>query len=176
MSHASKMYSCRIPMPAIKLETIINAPADRVFDLARSIDLHIESMSASSERAVDGVVSGLIEAGQTVTWEAVHFGIRQRLTSKITICDRPRHLQDVMVSGAFAGFVHDHFLEEHCGIATMRDVFDYTSPLGFLGHVADLLFLERYMTGLLEERNLRIKQVAESDDWRKFLKDQPASE
>src|SRR4249919_1374307 len=106
-------------MPTIKLETIINAPADRVFDLARSIDLHIESMSSSRERAVDGVVSGLIRADQTVTWEAVHFGIRQRLTSKITVCDRPRHLQDVMVSGAFAGFVHDHFLEEQDGTTTM---------------------------------------------------------
>ena len=27
-------------MPIIKIETIIDAPVDRVFDLARSIDLH----------------------------------------------------------------------------------------------------------------------------------------
>ena len=27
-------------MPIIKLETIINAPVERVFDLVRSIDLH----------------------------------------------------------------------------------------------------------------------------------------
>jgi len=163
-------------MPAIKLETTVNAPAERVFDLARSIDLHIESMSGSRERAVGGVTSGLIEAGQTVTWEAVHFGFRQRLTSKITICDRPRHLQDVMASGAFTGFVHDHFLEQQGSRTVMRDVFNYTSPYGLLGRLADTLFLERYMTGLLEERNRRIKEVAESAEWRRFLKDRPASE
>src|SRR5882762_9835170 len=96
-------------MPVIELETEIEAPVERVFDLARSIDLHAESMSGSRERAIGGVMSGLIEVGETVTWEAVHFGMTQRLTSKITVCDRPRHLQDIMVSGAFSRFTHDHF-------------------------------------------------------------------
>jgi ligand-binding SRPBCC domain-containing protein len=129
-----------------------------------------------SEASTSKLTRGLIELGQTVTWEAVHFGIRQQLTSRITVCDRPRHFQDVMVSGAFAGFVHDHFLEEHGNTTTMRDVFDYTSPYGALGKIADALFLERYMTNLLEERNRRIKQVAESEEWRKFIETQPASE
>ena len=30
----------KFQMPKIKIETIIDAPIDRVFDLARSIDLH----------------------------------------------------------------------------------------------------------------------------------------
>jgi len=99
-------------MPLIQLETKIRAPIERVFDLARSIDLHRISMENSQERAVDGRTSGLIELGETVTWEAVHFGVRQRLTSKITVFDRPRHIQNVMVDGAFAGFTPDHFLSE----------------------------------------------------------------
>jgi len=57
----------------------------------------------------------------------------------------------------------------------MRDVFVYRSPLSFLGQIADILFLERYMTRLLEERNQRIKRTAESEEWRKFLKDRPLS-
>ncbi len=116
-----------------------------------------------------GLTSGLIDLGQTVTWEAVHFGIRQRLTSKITICDRPTHLQDIMVKGAFAHFTHDHYLS---GIDTgtlMKDRFDFSSPLWPLGTIADVLFLTRYMTGLLEKRNEVIKQTAESGDWRQFL-------
>ena len=127
-------------------------------------------MENSSERAIDGVTSGLIELGETVTWEAVHFGIRQRLTSKITVCDRPRHLQDVMVSGAFAGFTHDHFLSETEDGTLMKDDFDYRSPLGPLGIVADVVFLEAYMTKLLEERNAVIKRFAESDEWKQILR------
>jgi ligand-binding SRPBCC domain-containing protein len=164
-------------MPVIALETLIHAPIEHVFDLARSIDLHAETMSSNRERAVEGVTKGLIRLDETVTWEAVHFGIRQRLTSKITICDRPSHLQDIMVSGAFARFTHDHyFLETESG-TLMKDVFDYLSPLGFIGRMADELFLERYMTRLLAERNRLIKLTAESDDWRRFIPDEePSSE
>lgn len=156
-------------MPVINLETNIAAPIERVFDLARSIDLHQRSMDHTQERAVGGVTNGLIGLGQTVTWEAVHFGIKQRLTSKITVCERPTHLQDIMVDGAFKGFTHDHYLSKTETGTLMKDVFDFTSPCGFLGVMADLLFLEKYMTGLLKKRNEVIKQAAESEDWRKFL-------
>ena len=156
-------------MPIIDLETEINAPIERVFDLDRSIDLHQRSMDHTQERAVDGIKSGLIGLGQTVTWEAVHFGVKQRLTSKITICDRPTHLQDVMVKGAFAYFTHDHYLSEIDAGTLMKDRFDFSSPFWPLGTIADVLFLARYMTGLLEKRNEVIKQAAENDDWRQFL-------
>lgn len=156
-------------MPIIRLETLIEAPIERVFDLARSIDLHAETMGKSRERAVGGVTSGLINLGETVTWEAVHFGIRQHLTSKITVCERPSHLQDVMVSGAFASFTHDHHFIETGEGTMMNDTFDYKAPLGFLGKIADALFLKRYITGLLNERNRQIKLAAETDDWRRFI-------
>lgn len=156
-------------MPVINLETKIEAPIERVFDLARSIDLHQRSMDHTNERAVGGVTTGLIGLGEAVTWEAVHFGIKQRLTSKITVCERPTHLQDIMVGGAFKGFTHDHYLSKTGTGTLMKDVFDFTSPLGLLGSVVDFLFLEKYMTGLLKQRNEVIKQAAESEDWRKFL-------
>ena len=156
-------------MPKITLKTMIDAPIERVFDLARSIDLHRESLKNTDERAVAGKTSGLIELGETVTWEATHFGIRQNLTSKITKLERPFLFSDAMVSGAFARFDHDHFFETVDEKTLMRDVFDYDSPLGFLGQIADFLFLESYMKNLLSERNLAIKQVAESEEWRKFF-------
>lgn len=163
-------------MPVITLETLIEAPRIRVFDLARSIDLHLKSMSMSRERAVSGVTAGLIELGETVTWEAVHFGVRQRLTSRITICDRPVRLQDVMINGAFAGFTHDHYFFEQGTGTLMKDVFDYASPLGAIGRLADVLFLKKYMTNLLTERNQTIRSVAENDEWRNFIPDGPLIE
>jgi hypothetical protein len=51
----------------------------------------------------------------------------------------------------------------------MRDVFDFRSPLGILGHMADRLFLTRYMRSLLQTRNSTIKAVAESDQWQRYL-------
>jgi len=156
-------------MPLIEIELEIDAPIERVFDLARCIDLHVETMSRTNEKAIGGVTKGLINLGETVTWQATHFGIRQRLTSKITKYNRPFHFQDAMLKGAFKRFTHDHFFEQKDEKVLMRDRFDYVSPLWILGKIADALFLENYMRKLLTARNRLIKRIAESEDWRKFL-------
>ena len=44
----------------------------------------------------------------------------------------------------------------------MLDTFDYTSPLGPLGRLADILFLRQYMSRLLRRRNAYLKSEAES--------------
>jgi ligand-binding SRPBCC domain-containing protein len=156
-------------MPIIKIEFRVNAPLERVFDLARCIDLHEATMMKQGEKAIAGVTKGLIKLGETVTWEATHFSVKQNLTSKITQYERPRHFRDSMVEGVFKRFDHDHFFE-HSGAQTlMKDIFDYDSPLGFLGNIADILFLESYMREILTERNRLIKEIAEGDEWRKFL-------
>jgi hypothetical protein len=62
-------------MPKIELFTEINAPIEKVLDLARSIDLHMESTKKTGEMAIAGKTSGLIGFGETVTWRALHFGI-----------------------------------------------------------------------------------------------------
>ena len=161
-------------MPIIELETEINAPVERVFDLARSIDLHKDSMFSYDEKPVAGRMSGLIEMNETVTWEATHFGIRQRLTSKITAFERPKYFRDSMVKGAFERFDHDHFFEETNGKTLLKDVFDFDSPLGILGNIADFLFVESHLREMLETRNALIKRIAESDEWRKFLDEVPS--
>ncbi len=157
-------------MPQIEITTSIAAPIELVFDLARSIDAHRHSQTNHEEKAIGGRTSGLISLGETVTWEAVHFGIRQRLTAKIVEMDRPTHFRDTMVAGAFKRFDHDHFFSVGSdGRTMMRDVFDYSSPLGPVGRVADALFLKRYMTNLLDERNQALKQLAESGAHIQFI-------
>ena len=149
-------------MPVIVLRTRVAAPPSRCFDLARDVELHQRSTAASRERAVGGVTSGLLGAGDEVTWEATHFGVRQRLSSRITEFDPPNRFVDVMVRGAFRRFRHEHQFPAVEGGTEIVDIFDYTSPLGPLGSLADHLFLRRYMTRLLRERNAFLKREAES--------------
>lgn len=150
-------------MPIIRIDMQIHAPRELVFDLARNIDIHMESTSHTQERAIAGVTSGFIELGESVTWEAVHFGIKQRLTAKITEFDYPHYFVDEMVKGAFRRFRHTHEFEQAGEVTLMRDTFDYTSPLGWIGRMADKLFLETYMHDLLLKRNLFIKNTAEAN-------------
>lgn len=156
-------------MPMIELATAIRAPIDRVFDLARSIDAHQDSTGGTEERAVAGVTRGLIGMDDEVTWEAWHFGVRQRLTVRVTAFDRPKHFQDVMVSGAFKSMVHDHEFAEGPTGTVMRDRFEFESPLGILGRIADWLFLASYMRRFLVRRNAALKQLAESTEGSRYL-------
>jgi ligand-binding SRPBCC domain-containing protein len=149
-------------VPIIVLRTRVAAPPSRCFDLARDVNLHERSTAASRERAVAGVTSGLLGPGDEVTWEATHFGVRQRLTSRITAFDPPHRFVDEMVRGAFARFRHEHQFVAVEGGTEIVDTFDYTSPLGPLGRLADRLFLVRYMTRLLRERNAYLTRAAES--------------
>ncbi len=157
-------------MPRIAVITEVRAPIAIVFDLSRSIDAHQATQTSHHERAVAGRITGLIERDEDVTWEATHFGVRQKLTSRIVQMNRPCYFRDSLVRGAFKRFDHDHFFESTPQDGTrMRDVFDYTSPLGLLGVIADALFLRAYMRRLLEERNEIIKRIAESGDYAKYL-------
>jgi ligand-binding SRPBCC domain-containing protein len=148
-------------MPTIELITIIDAPIEKCFDLARSIDLHMESTKQTGEQAIAGRTSGLIELSETVTWRAKHFGIWQKLTSKITEFDRPNFFADEMVEGAFKSFRHEHYFLSRHGETLMKDIFIFESPGWILGRLFNRLILTRYMTKLLIQRNKVIKAAAE---------------
>jgi ligand-binding SRPBCC domain-containing protein len=145
-------------MAAIRIVTTIAAPIERCFDLARDIDLHTHSLADTGERAVAGRTSGLIGLGESVTWEARHLGIRQRLTAEVTAFERPVYFRDVMTAGAFKSFEHDHRFEVRDGETVMIDEVVFRSPLGW---VVDRLFMTGYMRRLLESRCLAIKHEAE---------------
>lgn len=157
-------------MPKIELRTEIKSTLEICFDLARSIDLHKISTSKTNEEAIAGRTSGLINLGETVTWKATHFGIRQKLTAQITAFDRPNYFRDEQIAGIFKLMVHQHKFEQHEGHVIMTDIFDFESPLGILGRMFNTIILTRYMTKFLVERNKIIKQYAESEKWKEVLK------
>lgn len=148
-------------MPVIIHITYIKAPVEVCFNLARSVEAHMQTTSQTKERAVDGVITGLLEKGDCVTWEATHFGVKQRLTAKIIEMVKPNFFIDVQVNGAFQSFTHTHeFTEIHYG-TMMKDTFAYQAPFGIIGRVADKLFLEKYMQGFIESRSNELKHLAE---------------
>jgi ligand-binding SRPBCC domain-containing protein len=156
-------------MPLLKIETLIQAPIQRCFDLSRSIDLHQTSMEQTNEKAIAGRTSGLIQLGEQVTWQAKHFGLTQKLSVQITAFDAPHFFADEMVKGAFKSFRHEHHFKASSSGTLMTDLFDFEAPLGFLGQFANLLFLTKYMTQLLQKRNKTIQKTAESDRWKEVL-------
>jgi ligand-binding SRPBCC domain-containing protein len=151
-------------MARIVLATSIAAPIERVFDAARDIDLHMTSMAHTRERAIAGRTSGLIQFGETVTWRARHLGLWWSLTSRITAMDPPTQFVDEQASGPFASFRHEHRFEAIAEGTRMTDDWTHVPPLGWLGRIADRLFLKRMLLELLRQRAVAIRMAAERAD------------
>ena len=154
-------------MPTIEIKTRIEADLKTCFDLSRNIDFHQKSLEYSKEKAIAGKTSGLIELDEWVTWEAIHFGIKQRLTSKITKLESPNYFVDEMVSGAFKSFKHEHIFKKSYDhkfdvyYTLMIDKFHFESPFGIIGRLINFLFLKSYMKKLLISRNSMLRKKAE---------------
>lgn len=156
-------------MPYIHLTTFIAAPAERVFDLSRSIDLHKTSMQKYGEVPVQGTTFGLMNLNETVTWKAKHLFKERFLKIKLSFFKRPYLFIDEQVEGDFKSLKHEHYFKEIQNGTLMIDQFRYEIGRGKMGTLLNNIYLVKYMERLLNERNRLIKEVAETGQWKKFL-------
>ncbi len=133
-----------------------------VFDLSRSVDLHMESTAHTNETAIAGVKKGMMELDDWVTWRAKHLGVYWKLTSLITEYEYGSYFVDEMVNGPFSKLVHRHRFSEVDGYTIMVDELEVKSPFGPLGMLVDTVFMKRYMHRFLLLRNRCIREKAES--------------
>jgi hypothetical protein len=159
-------------MMRLEETTVIDAPIQRCFDLARSVEAHLFANVHSGEQAlaIGGTTSGLIGLAQKVTWRAKHFGVWHNLTSETTAFEPPAYFQVTMVQGIFRSMRADHLFRTLPSSATeMKDIFSIAARFPLLGPLAETLFLRRYMLALIRERSVVIKEIAESSEWQEFL-------
>ncbi|HVT11562.1 MAG TPA: SRPBCC family protein [Fimbriimonadaceae bacterium] len=148
-------------MPRIEVATLILAPPEVCFDLARDIRVHEQTTQGTGERVVSAPESGMLAMGDEVTFEAKHLGVRQRLTSKIVAYDRPREFTDEMQRGAFKSLRHIHRFEAEDGGTRMIDILEFQSPGWIFGAIFDALFLAGYMRRFLVRRGEELRVIAE---------------
>ncbi len=152
-------------------QVIINAPKERCFDLARSVNVHTLTARTISGKAVAGRVFGLSALGDWTTWSARFFGLRFRLTTEISEFDTPNSFSDTLRSGLFTHFGHVYTFEDIGGGQTrFTDTFSFQSPLGLLGALVDRVVLRGRMKAVDEARAGDIKRLAESEEWKKYLR------
>lgn len=159
-------------MSVIRLRTLIQAPVERCFDVARNIDLHVQSTTGTDEEAIPagGRTSGLLGPGEWVTWRARHFGLTQLMTMRMAEFDPPFRFVDEMVRGPFHRIRHTHEFRRADGATLMEDLFEYEPPLGPLGVLVDFLVLRRHMCRLLTHRADFLRIAAESQSGGEDLK------
>ena len=151
-------------------ETVIFTPAERCFDLARSVDFHVVSASIIHGQATTGRVAGLSGLGDQTTWAARFFGLRFSITTEITDFERPYHFADAQCAGLFTHFGHIYTFQPIGPCQTlMTDQFSFQSSFGIVGASFDTAVLQRRMQAVLDFRARALKSALESEEWRVYL-------
>jgi ligand-binding SRPBCC domain-containing protein len=156
-------------MAIFTIKTFIKNNIEVVFNLSRSIDLHLISTAKTNEKAVAGKTSGLINLHETVTWEANHLFKKRYFISKITAYNFPFSFTDEMQKGDLKHFNHQHIFEEKDAGTLMTDIIHLEAPYGLLGKFVMWVFLKSYFKKLLIQRNNVIKHFAETSLWQTVL-------
>jgi ligand-binding SRPBCC domain-containing protein len=142
----------------------VRAPIERCFDLCRDIETHCRTAAFTGERALPpGKTSGLLELGDTVTFEGRHFGLRLRLTARIVEMRRPERFVDEAVQSPFTWLRHVHDFRQVGKGTKIVDTVRWETPAGALGRVVDRLFLERHMRRFLRRKQDALRALAEGD-------------
>jgi len=148
-------------LTTIKTVTTIRASREQCFDLARSQKAHTASAEATSERIVSGPANDLLTLGDEVTFEGRHFGIRFRLTARITESLFPEFFVDETVKGPFQSMRHEHRFEACAEGTQMIDILTFKAPFGPIGLLAEKLFLSAHLTRFLKTRGEFLRSAAE---------------
>ncbi len=155
-------------MPTLTATT--DLPADVGAALRVNLDLDVETVAFARHRlrpvAGPGLASGgAIGDGERVRWAARLFGVLPvRHTSEVAVLedgDRRARFVDTMVSGVFRAYAHEHLLvalppDDGEPVTRQVDTMTWTSPLGPLGRLADVLAVRAVMSHLLRARNAEV--------------------
>jgi ligand-binding SRPBCC domain-containing protein len=144
----------------------INAPIERCFLLSTNIELVRRTLGMEP---VGGKTEGMVGEGDRVVWRGWKFGLPQLHESLITQYKRPNFFQDTMERGRFKWFEHDHEFAEVDEHTLLTDKVRFSLPFGRLGKLVGRRVVVPHISWLLRERMQLLKQVAESEEWRRYL-------
>ncbi len=156
-------------MPTIHLTHFFPAPPEVLFDLARHVGVHKESMSRYKEEAVAGTRFGLLENGETVTWRGKHFYRDRLIRMKVTEMKRPEMYILEQLQGNFKSLRHEYYFKPCENGSLLISLFHYELKHGWLGKIMDQLILRRYFRNILEQRNKTILKYVTSGRWKPLL-------
>jgi len=149
-------------VPSLDFQRTIAASQEEVFDLCRSVDFHVEAARTIKARAIGHRTTGLATLDDQTTYSAAFFGMRFRLTTRITSFEQPRYFKEELVKGLFKKFSHHYRVSETNEGTLLEDCFTFVSPLGWVGRLWDKFVLERVMIRVQNERLDAIKRKAEA--------------
>ncbi len=99
-----------------------------------------------------------MRTGARIDYALSLFGIPLRWRTRITAWETGVRFVDEQESGPYAVWRHAHEFESDGASTLMRDVVDYSLPMGPLGSLAHALFVERTLGRIFDFRRQAIRR------------------
>ena len=84
-------------------------------------------------------------------------GIPMTWVTEITHVVEKKYFVDEQRVGPYALWHHQHFIEPYENGVMMRDIISYRPPLGFLGSIANALFIRKQLEGIFKYREAALR-------------------
>jgi ligand-binding SRPBCC domain-containing protein len=97
--------------------------------------------------------------GARIEYALSLFGVPLRWKTRITEWQPGLRFVDEQESGPYALWRHTHEFESHGDATVVRDLVEYLEPLGPLGRVAHVVFVERALDRIFEFRRAAIARL-----------------
>jgi ligand-binding SRPBCC domain-containing protein len=103
---------------------------------------------------------GKMYPGQIIEYYVSPFaGIKMHWVTEITHVKDKEYFVDEQRSGPYSMWHHQHFLREVEGGVEMTDIVHYKAPLGFLGKIANALFIRKQLKKIFDYRYRKIEEI-----------------
>lgn len=142
-------------MPCLEFVTEIDAPQEAVWKFHDSLDALAQITPPGTKMRVLTPPARL-EKGVRFTISLRQPPIPFPLRWEVVYVEYepPLRFVDEQIRGPFARWRHEHRFEPLSeGRTCLRDIVDYTPPLGILGRIADALFIRRQLTAMFAYRH-----------------------
>jgi len=87
------------------------------------------------------------------------FNIPLYWMTEITNVEEPKYFIDVQRKGPYALWHHQHHFKEIEGGVEMTDIVHYKNPLGFIGEIANNLFVKKQLNNIFQYRFSKVEEV-----------------
>ncbi|MBK6417875.1 MAG: SRPBCC family protein [Ignavibacteria bacterium] len=148
-------------MEHITSSILIDAPIEKVFhfhdDTTNLLKITPPGIKVSFETLGE---PGL---GYEVILKVRQFGLfTMRWHVRVTQYQPPILMTDIQIKGPFRSWRQIRSLREVNGRTELTDIVDYETPFGFLGQIANMLFIRRQITSMFAYRQAATKRILEA--------------
>lgn len=145
----------------LSTEQILNVPLEKAWDFFSAPENLQKITPSHMGFQITSEVDKKAYAGQIITYKVgILPGVKSNWVTEITQVKEQQFFIDEQRFGPYAMWHHEHWFEELPeGKTLMKDKISYKIPFGFLGHIAQSIFIKRQLKGIFKHRYRTLEKL-----------------